>query len=276
MFSTGHLIWIAICVVLIIIGLYLCFHFRFPLRKVLLFCFIMGFISEVIKVFCVSEIVPMVDPYVVNSNGNLSLEWVPSGEYTPYLPLEHLPLELCSLYLFFMPLCLLIKDETKKKYLYALMFASGTIGGFMGIVLSSIAGKYSSTLEFFTSIRAWQFFLYHAMIVAVSLYIGFGKESGLQFFDCKKAIAELFVLDLPTFYLNSLFSSEVYVNDKIVGVTHRINFFSSYVNPLGLLLTEKWQWILYIIVRLVLALVSVVALYSLLRFKKKNIEETNE
>ncbi|MBR5341742.1 MAG: YwaF family protein [Erysipelotrichaceae bacterium] len=275
MFSTGHLIWITICTILIVIGLYLYFHFRFSLRKVLFFSLIAGFVSEVIKLFCVSEIVPMVDPYIVNSNGNLALEWLPSGEYTPYLPLEHLPLELCSLYLPFMLLCLVIKDETWKKRLYALMFASGTIGGFMGIVLSSIAGKYSSPLEFFTSIRAWQFFLYHAMIVAVSLYIGFSEEGDLHFSDCKKAICALLILDLPTFYLNSLFSSEVYVNDKIVGVTHRINFFSSYVNPLGLVLTEKWQWILYLIIRAILALILVLILYSLLRFKKRGKHENS-
>ena len=38
----------------------------------------------------------------------------------------------------------------------------------------------------------------------------------------------------------------------------RINYFSSYVNPLGLVLTEKWQWIAYLAVRAVLALTLVI------------------
>ncbi len=75
-------------------------------------------------------------------------------------------------------------------------------------------------------------------------------------------------MDLPTFYLNSVFSSEVYLHDEVVGVTHRINFFSSYVNPLGLILTEKWQWIVYLTLRAACAAAAVVLLYLLLLRKE--------
>ena len=55
------------------------------------------------------------------------------------------------------------------------------------------------------------------------------------------------------FYLNSVFSQPVYTAGKPVGVVYRTNFFSSYVNPLGLVLTQRWQWLVYLAVRLGLA-----------------------
>ena len=272
MFSTGHLIWIAISAALIIgITLYF-FKARPPLRKVLKVCMVLGILSEIIKVFSVAQIVPMVDPAVVTQNGSQIIEYLPIGEYTPYIAKEHMPLELCSLYLVFMPMAYFISNKKFKKWLFALMFVSGTIGGTMGIVLSSIAGDFDTTAAFFAAPRAWQFFLFHSMIVALSLYIGFGDESGLRFGDWRKAVIGILVLDIPTFYLNSLLSSEIYMADKVVGVSHRINFFSSYVNPLGLILTEKWQWIVYLVIRLVLAAGLIILLYLPLLARKRDEE----
>lgn len=261
MFSQGHLIWIAICFALIAIAFIVCMIAKPRLKKVFKTCLILGVVSEIIKVFSTAEILPMVDPVIIEENGTQVIGYTATGQYTPYLGKEHLPLELCSLYLFFMLIALFLKNEVWKKRLYALMFASGTIGGILGIVMSSIAGDFGTTLSFFTSLRSYQFFLYHAMVVFCSLYIGFGRESGLSLRDWKTAIAALVLLDIPTFYLNSLLSSEVYLHDKPVGVTHSINYFSSYVNPLGLVLTEKWQWIAYIAIRGVIAVITVFLLY---------------
>ena len=225
MISQGHLIWIGLSAVLIAAGLPVCLRRRPPLRHLLKICLIIGAASEIIKFFSCAVIIPMVDPAVTVQNGAAALEWLPSGEYTPYLGMEHMPLELCSLYLLFMLLALALKDGPWKKGLYAVMFASGTIGGIMGIVLSSIAGNYDTTAAFFTSVRAWQFFLYHAMVVTVSLYIGLCEESGLAFADWKKAILGILFLDLPSFYFNSVFTNAIYVHGELIGATHRINFF---------------------------------------------------
>ena len=271
MFSQGHLIWIGISAVLIAGGLLYCMRRKPPLRRVLTVGLALGAVSEVIKFFSVAVIVPMVDPVIAESGGSTVIQWVPAGQYTPYLAMEHLPLELCSLFLLFSLLALTWKDGAWKKGLYAVMFASGTLGGLMGIALSSIAVDYSTTAAFFSSVRAWQFFLYHSMIVTVSLYLGLSRESGLVFSDWKKALLGLVLMDLPTFYLNSVFSSEVYLHDEVVGVTHRINFFSSYVNPLGLILTEKWQWIVYLLIRAACAAAAVVLLYLLLKKKEEGV-----
>ena len=275
MFSQGHLIWIAISAVLIAAGTNTCLRLRPPLRRVLYFSLVLGILSEVIKVFSVTQIVPMVDPVIVTQDGAAALQWIPTGEYTPYLAMEHMPLELCSLFLVFMLLALVLKDGPWKHGLYAVMFASGLLGGLLGIFASSIAGDFETTAAFFAAPRAWQFFLYHSMIVTVSIYMGFGGESGLCQEDWKKAILGLLLLDIPTFYLNSVLSSEVYLHDQVVGVTHRINFFSSYVNPFGLVLTEKWQWLAYLLLRVAVIAGLIRGLYRLLGRKGKETSHGN-
>lgn len=272
MFSTGHLLWIGISFALIIFGLIACFRYKPTLWRLFSFCLPLGAISEVIKVFSVTEIVPLVDPVITTENGQAVLGWEPIGQYVPYLAKEHLPLELCSLYLLFMLLALLIRDDVWKKRLYALMFTSGTIGGLMGIVMASITQYFDTASSYFSSPRVWQYFLFHAMIVTLSIYLGFCDESGLQFSDWKKAVIAIIILDVPSYYMNSALASEVYVHDKVVGVTHYMNFFSSYVNPLGLVLTEKWQWLAYLAVRLCIALVFILILYSTLLVKKKCVK----
>ena len=269
MFSQGHLIWICISAALIGVGLFVCLRYRPQLKRVIQFCFVIGLASEVVKVFSVTEIVPMVDPAIVMEDGAYVLQWIPSGEYTPYLAMEHLPLELCSLYLVFMLLALVLKDGVVKKWLFSLMFASGTFGGFLGIVGASIAGDFETTAAFFAAPRAWQFFFFHAMIVVLGMYIALSGESGIEPSDWKKAVVALLLLDVPTFYLNSIFSSEMYMHGKLVGVTHRINYFSSYVNPAGLVLTEKWQWILYLAIRAVMIILIVRIIYLIFVRKKK-------
>ena len=269
MFSKGHLIWIGISFFLIAAGGLFCARKRPPLRSVFTVCFVLGLVSEVIKFFSASTIIPMVDPVIAEKGGETLLQWVPTGEYTPYLAMEHLPMELCSLFLLFLFLCLTIKEGPWKRGLYAVMFASGTLGGTMGVIMSSIAGDFETTGAFLTSVRAWQFFLFHSMIIVCSLYIAASGESGLSFSDWKKALAGLVMLDIPTFYLNSIFTSVIYEHDRVVGAVHRINFFSSYVNPLGLALTEKWQWILYLIIRCAMASGLIILLFLLLLRKKK-------
>ena len=269
MFSAGHLMWIGVSVLIIIAGSIYCLRQRPPIKKLMTVCLAIGAVSEVIKVFSVADIVPMVDAVIVEKDGKQVIDWVATGRYTPYLAKEHLPLELCSLFLFFMLLAIVMNDGIWKKRLYSLMFVAGTIGGVMGIVLASITRYYDTPLSYFTSARAWQFFLYHSMLVIIGIYLGYGGESGLEFGDWKKAVCCLVALDIPSFYLNSALSSEIYVADKVVGVTHSINFFSTYVNPLGLVLTEKWQWIVYLIIRLVLAGLLILLLFATLKLRRK-------
>ena len=253
---------------MIILGLILCAIIRPDMKKLLLVFLILGAASEIIKVVSVMRIVPVVDPVIIEEGGKAALSYIPRGEYTPIMGAEHLPFELCSLQLFFAAACYFLKNEKARHFLYALMYPTGVIGGLLGIVMASITAYYNTPAEYFSSARVWQFFIYHSMVVLLSIYIGFSKECGLRLREYKNAVIGLIALDVPTFYLNSVLSSEIYVNDKLVGVTHRINFFSSYVNPLGLPLTETWQWLVYLAIRAAIALLSVLLFFLPLAGRK--------
>ncbi len=263
LFSQGHLIWIAISIAIIVAGSVICRVVRPKLYDLMKVAFGLGILSEVVKVFAVAKIVPVIDPVIVQNEDVLAVEYVSLNDYTPYIAMEHMPLELCSLYIVFMFLAIVVKSTAWKKGLYAVMYASGTIGGLMGIFFASIAADFSTVHEYFASARAWQYFIYHAIIVTVSLYLGSCDEAGLEFSDFKKAVMGIILLDIPTFYLNSVFSSEIYKNDELVGVSHRINFFSSYVSPFGMKSPEKSAWILYVLIRAVLALICIIAVFTI-------------
>ncbi len=267
MFSQGHLIWIGISLALIAAGAAVCLKRKPPLKRLLLVCLALGIASEVVKVLSLTEIVPVVTAAVEEQNGAPVIVYRAMNDYTPYLAVEHLPLEMCSLQLFFMLAAYLMRPGTWRTRLLALMFATALIGGAIGIFFASITSYFRTPAEYFASPRVWQYFLYHSMIVVMGLYIGRCPESGIEPKHWKTAVAGIVLLDLPTFYLNSLFSSEVYANDQLVGVTHRINFFSSYVNPIGLVLTEKWQWMVYLAVRIVLGAGLVFLLFLPLRVR---------
>ncbi len=269
MFSTGHLLWIAISAVLIAGGFLVCRIRKPSLRQVLTACLIVGFASELVKIFCVTSILPVVTPEIVLNGSGAELQYTPVGQYTPYMKMEHLPLEMCSLMIPFLVAALLMKDGARRSRLLALMYISGVIGGTLGLLLPYVVSEYGSTAELFRQPRVWQFFLYHSMVVMLGLYLGFEYGDGFSLRNWKSTVLMLLALDLPTFYLNSVFSQAVYAAEKPVGIVYRTNFFSSYVNPLGLVLTEKWQWLAYLAVRLVLASVLIALMLWLSSLKKR-------
>ena len=267
MFSTGHLLWIGISTILIAAGTLACLRRRPADRQVLKLCLAIGLLSEAVKLFSVMRILPMVDIAVKGA----ALDYIPAGPYTPYLEMADLPLELCSLQIAFMAAMLLVKDGAWRSRLRALMYITGVIGGLLGILLAEVTVDYSTVGEYFTSPRIYQFFLYHAMVVTLGLYMGFGPDSDVSLDRFKETMGLLLALDAPTFYLNSVLSQPVYVAGKPVGVVYRTNLFSSYVNPLGLVLTRRWQWLSYLAVRLGLAAVLIALLLLLATLARKRI-----
>ena len=66
-----------------------------------------------------------------------------------------------------------------------------------------------------------------------------------------------------------MLASPAYEDGKLVSVDFWTNFFFTYKNPLGIQITQLWQWYLYL---LILALLAAVLLYlfymPLIRRKK--------
>ncbi len=257
MFGTGHVIFIIISAVLIVCGTYVCSKKKPPVEKLLKVCLCAAVVMEALKLLISLEIVPVVEPYM---DGGV-FAYRETGGYSAYLKAEHLPLELCSLQMLFMFLAIVIKDEVWKKRVYSVIYGTALIGGTMAILLSSIAPEYDSAYDFLTSLRAWEFFIYHSMIVVVAIYIGISRECDIHFPDCKWMIIAVAALDYCSFYLNSILSVPAYQNDRLVGLEYAVNFFSSYNNPLGIVVTEKWQYLIYLMIRICAAVALIMLVY---------------
>ena len=257
MFSAEHLIWIGISVALIVGGYSACLVKKPSIDNMLKVCLGVGIVSEVVKVLCVMNILPMVEPVIQPGESGAQLAYTATGAFSPYLEMAHLPLELCSLMIAFIAIALFLKNEIWRTRLLSLMYITGVIGGTLGILLAYVTADYTTVSEYFASPRVWQHFLYHAMVVTLGLYLGFSGQHKVSLRHWKYTMGALAVMDFQTLYLNSIFSQPVYDSGKPVGLVYRANFFSSYVNPLGLVLSQKWQWLLYLVIRLAIAAVVV-------------------
>ena len=267
MFSTAHITFILISIVLIVIGVLIVFRIKPKLDRLIKVFFLISIVSEVVKTLSVISIIPVVDPVVENG----MLLYRDTGSWAPYLQSEHLPLELCSLQILFMFLFLVINNREHRRRILALIYGTSITGGMIAIVLSSIASEFETTAAFFSAPRAWQFFIYHSLIVVLGIAIGMDREYRIHFKDMRYTLVGLWGLDCIMFYLNSVMSVPYYQGDKLVGIGYAVNYFSSYSNPLGIIIADKSQYLLYLLIRLILAflLIFLVFIPVALRDKKK-------
>ncbi len=267
MFSEGHIIFIIISCIMIAAGSVICRKLKPPADKFIKTCFFIGLALEVFRMLLSIEIVPVVEPIV--ENGMFSYR--ETGKYTAYLRTEDIPFELCSLQVLFMFLATVVKDRQRRKHIYSVIYGTALIGGTIAIALPYLAPGFASASAFLSSPLAWEFFIYHSLIITVAIYIGTDRECGIRFADCKWVLITLAVLDLASFYMNSIASVPVYQDDHLTGVEYAVNYFSSYNDPLGIPMPEKWQYLIYLAVRILLAfvLVPIVYLPFLIRERKE-------
>jgi hypothetical protein len=67
-----------------------------------------------------------------------------------------------------------------------------------------------------------------------------------------------------------MMATPYYQGDQLMGVGNVVNYFSSYNNPLGIVMSDKVQWFLYLLIRCLAggALVLAVNLPILIREKR--------
>ena len=272
MFSQGHLIFIGISIALIIFGVVMCCLKKPPIEKLMLICFIISLVLEAAKVLTVIQIIPVVEPVVENG----MLVYRETGAYAPYIQREHLPFELCSLQIAFMFLVLIVKDPAWKKHLLAFMYGTTIVGGTLALLFSSIAPEFETTAAFLTAPRAWEFYLYHSMIIVLGIDIGMDKRINLHFSDAKWLVLILIALDCSTFYLNSIMSIPYYQGDNLVGMGYAINYFSSYSNLSGTVMSTKPLFFRWLLTRLGLGAVLIILVFLPLLLRKKTHSEIAE
>lgn len=255
MFSLNHIIWIIICAVITVICVIYVRKSKPTFKTMVNICFMVGVVSEFIKIFSVVELVP-----IMGGNG-----------FYPYLETRYLPLHLCSLQiLLFAYLKISKKTNDTIYHIICFMYPCCIIGGILAIIIPSIFNTSISVSQAFTHPLAYQTFLYHTMLIVFGIYLLENNEIRIRMDGYKKALITVFVLGFLAINLNSVFTTPIYNNSGLLAVSGITNFFFTAVPPIPIAIDYKWQWMLYIFVIALLAviLIGIVYLPVYLREKK--------
>ena len=254
MYTWRHLLWLALCAGMVSVIMYAFQKKRPDLNRVLTTALIISVLSEIAKVGGVIKLVP-------SQNGELML---------PYLSLNHLPLHFCSIQIILITVAKFMKNEKQRETLLAFMAPSCTLGGILALLMPSIFTTTISVEQAFTSIISFQFFIFHSMLIALGLIIASSDQINWSMKNYKSTVLIVYLLGFVSIYLNSLFASPTYEDGKLVSVDFWTNFFFTYQNPLGIQITELWQWYLYLLIIALLSALLIYLFYIPLIRKRKN------
>ena len=251
MFTGNHCIWMAICLLLIVIGLRQLMKRRVPLRTVLTVCCVLAVLSEYIKVLSSVEMLPLNEA---------------EGNY-PFLDLGHLPFHLCSIQILFLFYARLARASLRRDTVLAFMYPTCTAGAFFALLLPSIFPGSVDVSQAFTHPLAYQYFLWHCALIVLGLYIPLSGEVRLSGRDYLITCGMMTVMAFATIYLNSACCAAVYASGKPVSLDFATNFFFTMQTPIGLPLITRRHWMLYYLILHLLAYTIIGLLY--LPFMKK-------
>ena len=256
MFSWRHLLWLAICAGLVLAIVYAYHRKRPALDRVLTTALIIAALSETAKMAGVIILVP-------SQNGELML---------PYLPLNHLPLHFCSIQVLLIAAAKFMKNQKRRETLLAFMAPTCVLGGIAALLMPSIFTTTISAEQAFTNVNSYQFFIFHTMIIALGLIIVKSGQINWSMRHFRKTTLLVYMMGILSIYLNSLLASPTYEDGKLVSVDFWTNFFFTYQNPLGIRITQLWQWYLYLLIILLLT-AALLYLFHLPLIKGKQKKE---
>ena len=254
MFSTQHFIWLGICVILAAGSIVLYRRKRPSLQKVLDICIIICALSEITKVLSVLKMVP-------SSDGSLM---------RPYLPLNHLPLHLCSIDIVLIYFARHSSSTKTREKIIAYLYPTCLFGSLLALGMPSIFSTSIRVDQAFSHPMAYQFFIYHTMLFVLAVVIVMSKEIKWEKHHYFDAIKYLSLMAFVSLYVNSIFASPTYVNGELVSVDFWPNFFFTYNNPLNIPMTTMTHWYIYMAIITTLAIILVGLCYYPLIRKKKN------
>lgn len=251
MYTIKHFIWLGICFSLIIGSLIWMKRKRLPIEKLLSFCCVACIFSELTKVFGTISFVPSTD-------GSMMY---------PYLEMSSLPLHLCSIQIINIYYCRFSKNEKIKETILAFMYPSCTIGAFLALMIPTIFTSDVTFREAFLRAHPYEYFLYHAMLVVLGIYILISGQVNLKPRHYLTSLGILAVLAFVSLYANSMFASATYENGTLISVDYVPNLFFTYAPPIDIKLTQMWHWYVYLGIILGLA-VGLITLFYIPVFRK--------
>ena len=185
MFTTSHFLWMGITVLVILITSFLLARFRCPTRPLLTGCLVLCVISELIKTF--------------SNTVETGLFTNVSGP-VKFLPVSCLPLQLCSLQIFFLFYQYFSKNEQRKADLNGFMCMCMAVGAPFAILLPNSSVSFSSPV-------AYQFFLFHAMLIVYAIHQIRTGSVTYSLRNLKIDLVLLLVLGIVSIWINSIFTA---------------------------------------------------------------------
>lgn len=256
MFSTEHFIWLGISAVVIAVTLFLLGKYKPSLRRVLDVACVLCVISELVVVGTLIKVVPSA-----------------SGSDTfMYLPLSSLPLHLCSIQTVFVFAARFMQGGERRDNLLAFMYVTCIAGAGMALILPSLFNTVAPS-EAFVHPRAYQYHLFHALLIVIGAYIAMSGEVRFRKKHILTSLAFIGLLGWASIYINSICSHPVYEDGKLQSVEYGTNYFFTFETPVGIELTEKWHWFLYLFILLCVIVVMELIFYlPLIARDKKYIQ----
>ena len=254
MFTVYHFIWLAVCAVLIAGTLVFLKQRRPPLKSVLSVCCVLCVLSELVKDLSVIKMVP-------SSDGSMLL---------PYMEMQHLPFHLCSIQILLIFFVRFARPGRGRTTVLAFMYPTALIGAALALAMPSIFSTSIEVSQAFTHPLAYQFFLYHSMLVVLGAYIPLCGEVELRPKHYFSTLGILGAMAMASLYLNSMFAA-TYEDGELISVEYATNFFFTYTPPLPIPLTSVGQWLVYlaVICLLAAALIGLCYLPVFLKARKK-------
>lgn len=245
MFSTNHFIWMFISLMVIVSSVILLKKYKPSLKSVLTVCCIICVISEIVKIFGAMMIVPA-------TNGKTMYL---------YMSMSDLPFHFCSMQIVFVFMTRFMKNEELKETLLAFMYPTCIAGAIFAIILTTTFKESVPVEKAFVHPTAYQFFLYHCMLIILGIYIAMSGEVKIKPKHYFSSLGILLGLSICSLYLNSMFAQPVYKNGKLISVEHTPNFFFTYRTPIGIKLTEMWHWYIYLAILFALVIILMTIFY---------------
>ena len=252
MFSIQHLIWLAISIVGIVVALRHILVHKISIFQVLNVACVLALISELIKIFANIQMVPTAD----GSAMHMFMEW------------RHLPFHLCSIQIFLIYYTRFTESDRNREVILAFMYPTCILGALMALLMPSIFTNGITPAQAFTHPIAYQFFIYHSMLIVLGVCIAKSEEVNIKFSHLYSTLAIMGAFAILSIYLNSAFAYPTYEGITLLSVENTPNFFFTFRTPVGILLTEIWQWYVYLAIIVALAVVLITLFYLPFRNKK--------
>ncbi len=233
-------------IVLIAVSLILLKKFKPSEKTVFTIAAVICLLSEFAKIYAVTRMLPMAD----------------GSGYVPFFERRELPLHLCSIQIFFIfYIRFFAKEGEKKQKILGFMFPSMILGSFFALLLPSVFNVVPVE-KAFTSLQVYQTFIYHAMLMVLGIYIYVKHFSEWKTKNYLYTLGLLFGFSVASIYVNSLLAYLTFDSaHQYASIEKMSNFFFVVKTPIGIPLNEKWQWLIYIIILIVLAFILVGAFY---------------